>query len=150
LKKLAGNPGKRALNTEEPQPRQLSKLPAAPADLSVIGKAKWRELGNALIELRLMTNLDLDILERYCTLYDRLKRAEKMIKQMGGEVTKSEKGAPYQNPWVAIYNRTDGQLIKLGEQLGLSPSARSRLKVLWGGGDEDPEVAKFLGTKDKK
>ncbi|MGD0708282.1 MAG: phage terminase small subunit P27 family [Anaerolineaceae bacterium] len=134
-------------NKNEPRLPGLSTMPAAPKHLGEMGKEKWQEAGTTLIENHLLTELDLDALDRYCTYYETLKKAEHMITVSGGEILMSEKGGSYQNPWFSIYNQANNHMLKLGNELGLSLIARSRLEVSL---DDlpDPEVAKFLGPKE--
>jgi phage terminase small subunit len=81
LKTLTGNPGKRALNHAEPQPRAV--LPRAPAHLSDDEKAKWRALVRELYPLGLVTTIDIDQLALYCVIWVRWQKAEKMVREKG-------------------------------------------------------------------
>ena len=56
LKRLEGNPGKRKLNTEEPQLE--SELPECPEHLSDRAKCVWNELGLELAACGVLTRLD--------------------------------------------------------------------------------------------
>jgi phage terminase small subunit len=51
LKELAGNPGKRALNTNEPQP---GGIPKCPPHLDKIAKAEWKRIAAELTTLGLL------------------------------------------------------------------------------------------------
>jgi hypothetical protein len=57
---LRGNPGKRALNKEEPKPRPV--LPEPPGHLDTGAKREWRRVAPELHQLGLLTVLDVDAL----------------------------------------------------------------------------------------
>jgi P27 family predicted phage terminase small subunit len=126
LKRLEGNPGKRALNDSEPRPRIV--LPRPPAHLSDEEKEKWKSIVRELHPLGLVTVLDLDQLSIYCVLWMRWVKAERMVREKG-EIIKTAAGNIIQNPYLSIANRTLDQLNKLGAEFGMTPSARSRVKA---------------------
>lgn len=126
LKRLAGNPGKRALNNAEPRPRVV--LPRPPAHLSDEEKTKWKSLVRELHPLGLVTVLDLDQLSTYCVIWCRWMKAEKLVREKG-EIIKTAAGNIIQNPYLSIANRALDQLNKLGAEFGMTPSARSRVKT---------------------
>lgn len=126
IKKLAGNPGKRALNDAEPRPRVV--YPRPPAHLSDEEKSKWKLLVKELYPLGLVTTIDQDSLAFYCVLYVRWIKAEKMVRDKG-EIIKTVSGNIIQNPYLSIANRALEQLNKLSAEFGMTPSSRSRVKV---------------------
>lgn len=126
VKRLAGNPGKRALNNAEPRPRVV--LPRPPVHLSDEEKAKWKSLVCELHPLGLVTVLDLDQLSTYCVLWCRWVKAEKLVREKG-EIIKTAAGNIIQNPYLSIANRALDQLNKLGAEFGMTPSSRSRVKT---------------------
>jgi P27 family predicted phage terminase small subunit len=126
VKQLAGNPGKRALNRAEPQPKAVQPRP--PAYLSEEEKRKWKLLAKQLYSLGLITTLDLDQLSMYCVLWIRWVKAEKMVREKG-EIIKTAAGNIIQNPYLSIANRSLEQLSKLGAEFGMTPSSRSRVKA---------------------
>jgi P27 family predicted phage terminase small subunit len=125
-KRLAGNPGKRALNDAEPQPRRVA--PRAPEHLSAEEKTKWKSLVKELHPLGLVTVLDVDQLAQYCVLWVRWIKAERMVREKG-EIIKTVAGNIIQNPYLSIANRALEQLNKIGAEFGMSPSSRTRIKV---------------------
>jgi P27 family predicted phage terminase small subunit len=58
-------------------------LPRASSHLSDEEKSKWKLLVKELHPLGLLTSLDLDALERYCVLYVRWVKAERMVREKG-------------------------------------------------------------------
>lgn len=126
LKRLEGNPGKRALNNHEPRPRVV--LPRPPDHLSDAEREKWKSLVKELHPLGLVTTIDKDALAFYCVLYVRWQKAEKIVREKG-EVMKTAAGNLIQNPYLPIANRALEQLNKLGAEFGMTPSSRSRIKT---------------------
>lgn len=126
VKRLAGNPGKRALNNAEPRPRVVRPRP--PAHLSDEEKEKWKSVVEKLHPLGLVTVLDLDQLSTYCVIWMRWVKAEKMVREKG-EIIKTAAGNIIQNPYLSIANRALDQLNKLGAEFGMTPSSRSRVKT---------------------
>lgn len=144
LKIVRGNPGKRPLNEREPKPKQ--GRPTCPPHLDQTARAEWRRLSKILSDSQVLTLADRGVLAAYCVAWSRWVEAEEQV-AIEGEVVKSPKGYPIQNPYLAIANRAIDQMIKIGASLGLDPSSRSRLNVETGK-EEDPFEA-FLNRRNK-
>lgn len=125
-KKLAGNPGKRKLNEDEPKPPPASMDP--PIHLEGDALEKWYELAAELHPVGLLTSIDVDSLMFYCTLFARWKKAEKIVKEKG-EVIKTVNGNIIQNPYLAISNRALKEMNRLAVEFGLTPASRSRIRT---------------------
>lgn len=133
LKLIRGNPGKRKINKREPKPK--SGMPPAPSELDARGKKEWARINKSLDGLGLLTSADAAVLALYCAAYSAWCAAQKELK--AGHVVKAGNGTPIPSPWLVISNRSADQIVKFGAELGLTPSARSRLQVPdIGGGDE--------------
>ena len=141
LKKLAGNPGKRPLNRNEPKPGDKSK-PTCPRYLGKTAKREWRRIAGELYEMGILTKIDQTMLAAYCQAFGRWVDAAEQLETTGGEILVSSNGNLYQNPWLAIVNRSMEQMAKLAAEFGLSPSARSRLNVK--PGRTEPTLADLL------
>lgn len=127
--KLAeGNPGKRPLNLDEPLPQ--AGAPSPPDWLDPNARMKWEEVAPELERIGVLTRIDGAALSAYCTSYARWVRAERVL---------SEKGETYESggrhgrqiktrPEVRIAEDSLRTLKMFAEQLGLTPSARVRLK----------------------
>lgn len=114
LKILAGNPGKRPLNMNEPQPKK--ETPDCPLWFEGDAKYEWWRVVPELERLGLLTCVDGAILEAYCLVY-----AELMADAKAGKSLKST---------------LVSQLRALASELGLSPVARTKL----GKNTVDPEL----------
>lgn len=147
LKKLAGNPGKRALNPGEPQPER--KKPTRPRYLSDEAKKVWTRVAGELYQLGLLTRLDQHALAVYCEAVARWIHAQEMC-ELEGYVITTDKGNLIQSPWVAIMNRSIEQIRQLGAEFGMTPSSRTRIHVERP--DNEPTLADILfeGSRSKR
>jgi len=145
LKKIEGNPGKRALNTKEPQPE--TAVPTCPPHLKGVARTEWTRITGELHALNIITRIDRAALVAYCQAWaDYVQACDKVSKE--GEVIISDKGGLYQNPWVSIKNSAMDRMVKISAEFGMTPSSRSRIKV--DAPDEDDEMAKMLGEQAKR
>lgn len=143
LKALAGNPGKRALNQQEPKPR--SKRPKMPAEFRGTRKEfHWRRLTRELAGMQLLTSADGDAIAMYCDYYVRWEDATRMIAEHG-MIVYTENGTPYQSPYLGIANKAMAAMQKLLVEFGMTPASRSRIQLPEGKADDPFEV--FLRRK---
>lgn len=142
LKKLQGNPGKRALNKEEPKPK--SEIPTCPHYLSFTAKQEWKRLCKELASLGLLTNLDRSMLAAYCQAYSVWKEAAEKI-STEGLMIESPSGYEMQSPYVSILNKQVEIMIKLSAEFGMSPASRTKIKV-----SKPEEVSPFQAFLNKK
>jgi P27 family predicted phage terminase small subunit len=127
LKLVANNPGKRPLNKREPKPKGG---PIAPAELNARAKREWNRICKALDGLGLLTGADTAILALYCAAYATWCQAQRELNKKGaGPVIKAANKTLIPSPWLAVSNRAHDQIVKVGAELGLTPSARARLQV---------------------
>lgn len=125
LKILQGNPGKRDLNKHEAHP-EVADNPPPPAHMLPLAKKKWEELAPQLSRLRLLTKVDLDLLESYCDAYAKKRSADEFLKKHGVSYGKKVRR---QYPQVAVSERCGALMMAIGDRLGLNPSARSRIQI---------------------
>lgn len=135
LKKLAGNPGKRALNNSEPKP---AGIPTCPRHLDKEAKAEWRRISGELLTLGLLTLIDRAALAGYCAAWSRWVAAELNIQKFGTVIKSPKSGYPVQNPYVGIANTALDQMRKFATEFGLTPASRSRLHIEADGQSTDP------------
>lgn len=138
LKRLKGNPGKRPLNREEPRPP--STMPRCPSHLTGEARAEWRRVARTLYELGLLTGVDRAALAVYCQAWARWVKAEGQVAKHG-EVVKTAAGNVMQNPYLSIANRAMRQMRDMARELGMTPSARSQIRVA---PPEEPSLADLL------
>jgi P27 family predicted phage terminase small subunit len=124
LKLLTGNPGKRALNMDEPQPEPA--IPDCPPELGDVAKREWERLVGELATLRIITNLDRAALAAYCNAYALWADSIESI-QKYGTMVKSPNGYPIQSPYIAIANRQAEIMLRIASEFGFTPASRSRI-----------------------
>ncbi len=81
---IAGNPGRRPLNSAEPTPEPCSAQP--PAHLSNTAKDTWEKLTVLLNSMSVLTIADTFALERLCDIYAEILRYRALIERKGGNV----------------------------------------------------------------
>ena len=140
LKILQGNPGKRALNKNEPKPKQ--KIPVCPAHLCKIGKAEWRRITRQLATLKLVTEIDRAALSAYCTAWAKYVETSLAISKTG-YLVKSKNKIFYVNPLVAVQNKAMEQMKAFLVEFGMTPASRSRIALNMEPKDNDDGWDKF-------
>lgn len=137
-KKLAGNPGKRPLNENEPEPTALAELPAPPDFLLPDAVAEWERVGPELVTCGLLTVADVAHFAAYCQCWARYVEAERWIQENGICMTiRNDKGEVKFSQPVPRFSIAKAMLEKLrsfGSEFGLSPSARVGLDGAGNGG----------------
>lgn len=126
LRLIDGNPGKRAINRREPQPP--TGLPTCPAHLSPTAKAEWNRLARSLNGVGLLTQADRAALAAYCQAYGRWVEAERRLAETP-TLLKTPSGYVQQSPWLSVANKQMELMARFMAELGLTPSARSRLAL---------------------
>jgi len=121
-KLLTGNPGKRRLNPNEPQPE--ATIPDCPPELGPAARREWDRLVIDLAKLRMITNLDRAALAAYYGAFALWAEAMEQI-QKYGTVIKSPTGYPVQSPYVA--NCQAEIIIEIAAEFGFAPVSRSRI-----------------------
>ena len=126
LKVIAGNPGKRALNAHEPQPR--ADLAEPPAWLTERQKVTWREV----IELSppgLLKDVDASLFAVWVVAFDLYQEASEKLARTGMLIKAPNTGVPMQSPFLAIVNRQAQIMLKAASEMGFTPASRSRVVV---------------------
>lgn len=126
IKRLTGNPGKRALNEREPQPRRA--LPPCPRWLSARARAEWRRLARELYDAGVLTTVDRAALAGYCVAFARWQEAEEVVSAKG-MVVKTTNGNLIQNPYLTIANRAMDDMRRFAVEFGMTPASRTRVQV---------------------
>ena len=124
LKVLKGNPGRRPLNEDEPKPEVL--LPRPPSHLSPVARREWKRTGTLLVEMGLMTNLDVAALAGYCVAYSHWVDAEQQMRKHG-LLMKSTRGEPTRSPYWFISAHSMAAMRSFLLEFGMSPSSRSNV-----------------------
>ena len=143
LRVLEGNPGRRPLPKNEPKPTAVTRTPPAPRDLGEVGKREWRRLAKELVALGLLTTVDLTAFRLYVDAFEVYVDARANIKQYGS-IIPSPKGFLMTSPYVHLANKSMAQMVKLMQEFGMTPSARTGVEVQAGTASEQDRVKEFL------
>ncbi len=124
LKLLAGNPGKRPINPDEPQPASSARPPDF---LGNTARAEWDRISREMELLGMITGIDQAILAAYCQAYGRWADAENRLDTIDKTLYRTAGGNVQTSPLLWVANRAMEQMIRAAAELGLSPSSRSRV-----------------------
>lgn len=129
-KQLEGNPGKRRLNTTEPEFPPPAKEDEPPMELldDTAAITEWRRLLPLMKAARVLTEADRGSLLALCQQWSRYLDASREVKKHG-MVVKAPSGYPIPNPYLSIANKALQHCVKLWAELGLTPSSRSRVST---------------------
>ncbi len=136
--RLEGNPGHRAVNHDEPRP---AGEPIAPDWLSDAGRVVWDRVIESMGGSGVHTQADENVLAMYCeSVADYAGFTEKLRVQ--GETIVTAAGNGKRNPISIARNEARAAALRLAGELGLTPSARTKLHAI-GAGEKD-ELQDFL------
>lgn len=135
LKLVQGNPGKRAINRQEPDPVYLNDL-TPPSWLGPAAASVWNELAPRLRRARVLTELDVDALSMGCVAIAQYRAS---VSRVGDALVKSKHATndegdavevgEHVNPWLIVQSMTYKQAMAIFAQFGLTPAARSRVAI---------------------
>jgi P27 family predicted phage terminase small subunit len=118
-------------------------VPVCPKWLKGAAKIEWDRVVPQLAEAGVLTGLDGGQLERYCDAYGNWLAARADVTKRG--VTLKTQFGPQNNPSVKRAFDERKEADRLAQELGLSPSARSRVKVPEKAPAADPTEAFLFG-----
>lgn len=136
LKLVAGNPGKRALNKQEPDPDYLVDL-TAPAWLKPAAKAVWEEMAPMVAKAKLLTEVDVQAFAMGCNALAEYRKAADRVDADGSVKTKkavNEEGkvvdaGEFMNPWAGMQSMYFKQAMAVFTQFGMTPRARTGIAL---------------------
>ena len=160
LKRLEGNPGKRALPANEPRPEPA--MPACPAFIKGSGRREWKRIAPELLKLGLLTRIDRAALAGYCIGWMQLEEVETALSKMkksgralaklkkanpdmkanisNGMVSITSNGNAIIEPLLSVRKQALETIHKFGTEFGMSPAARTRIQGE-GAGKKAPKSA---------
>jgi P27 family predicted phage terminase small subunit len=155
IRVLEGNPSGRPIPEDEPQLPALEHIPKAPQWVKGKGKIVWNSVLPTLVNCRVMAETDLLAFGRYCDVFEEYFRLRKIVKSVGSTMEVfDEKGRLMriaERPEFKQYRTLNRDLLRMEQEFGLTPAARSRIRVLMnlefqppkprgeGGGNDDSE-----------
>lgn len=123
-----GNPGKANLHKEaQPKLQVLFELPPAPTYLGTYGIKEWERTGPLLVAAKMLTESDLPAFQAYCMNIDLMIEARLDIQANGMQVM-GHRGW-VRNPAIAAFGQASTAIRGFVSEFGLSPSARSRIRI---------------------
>jgi len=135
LKLLKNNPGKRALNLDEPQ-FAGEAAPTAEILANPVALALWNDKAPELIEKGILTNQDQTAFAAYCLQHALKMKLWKLMEGVTEELAIA-KG------YFKAYQTADAACMRWGAKFGLNPSDRSAIKAI---PREKPQgVSRLLG-----
>jgi P27 family predicted phage terminase small subunit len=155
LRKLGGKAGHRALNDAEPA--VPVEIPEMPTGLSEFAQVEWNVMLPMLEKLGMVSRIDGKALAAYCHCYARWFEAEKEVERLGlimDETIFNTKGEEVgykrkANPAVAMSNDALKLMKSFLIEFGMTPAARSRLRVEAPDGEEPDPMEQFLRDATK-
>lgn len=126
LRVIEGNPGKRALPKNEPKPANV--IPSCPPHLKAEAKKEWRRVTKHLKQLGIIAHIDRGALAAYCQAWARWVEAEERLAE-SQDIVKTKGGNVIQNPYLAVANRAQEQMVKIAAEFGMTPSSRTRVST---------------------
>lgn len=135
LKVLRGNPGKGPLNTSEPKPPAADPTP--PSGLSEYGLSIWNQTVPVLIRMGVFTQADRLTLTRYCLLHEQFDHVVKHVREHG-MTQLTQTGYSQLTAEGALFKSLPAELLRIEQQFGMTPAARSAIKVTDAATPEDP------------
>lgn len=134
LKIMEGNPGKKKLPVDEPEPRYIQ--PDPPPHLSPEALKEWERICVGLFHMKLLAEVDGAALAAYCTSYGLWENAWKILNKLeeeeapyGGMMIITPNGTVMQNPLIGIANKAARDMMRYCVEFGMTPAARARMGV---------------------
>lgn len=156
LKMLEGGRGHRPLDLDaEPKFSIPADMPEPPGVLDDYAREEWDRIAPELYGNGLLTVADASGLGAYCQAYSTWRTASEQFAvdrqdnaaaRSKGLIVITKQGNRIQNPLLGIVNKARADMVKLGLEFGLTPSARASLQGAKRG-DEDPTEKKYFGRK---
>lgn len=115
----------------------MAGLPRCPAHLNEAARKEWRRLATPLHEAGILTLADRAALAAYCQSYAHWVEAEEQLRKTPA-LLKSPSGYVQQSPWLSVANKQLELMGRYMSELGLTPSARTRLGLEDAGPVHDP------------
>lgn len=126
LKVVAGNPGRRPLNVDEPIP--VGDLVDPPEWMTDTQKAGWRYAIEHSPQ-GLLKRLDRSVLAVWVVAEDLHRDAAEKVARYGSVIKTPVSGVPVASPYLAVLNKQAAIMMKAASEMGFSPVARSRVKA---------------------
>ena len=125
LKVLQGTFRADRASVDEPKP--ANPLGPVPKGLDARAKKEWKDL-QGWMGGRVVKDCDRAVAVLYCKAVSEEEWYDKQVQEKGA-VTYTEKDYPVKNPLANLLKEAREMILKTAQQLGLTPSARTRISV---------------------
>lgn len=133
-------------------PKPLDEIPSPPDGLNEYAIAAWNELGELLVEEKILTKFDLDMLKHYAQVASLLKQFELYFASHEAELfDNSESKIIRKNPYVEQYLNIGKQLASIADHFGMSPKARGKVGIKSNKADKERDkLSQFLAGNSER
>lgn len=135
LQRLEGNPGKRRINTREPEPTGTA---VCPPHVTGAAAEEWARVLSAMPS-GLYTAADVPVLTVYALAWVMYRNALALVAR-DGMIVKGSMGQDTAHPAVGVAAKQAEIIIRAADRLGMSPTARTRLQI-----EGEATKSKFAG-----
>lgn len=115
------------INPAEARPEPFACMPPAPEHLDSVGTEVWERLTPSLVAAEILSPWDLDVFAALCDLVSKVRQAGELLS--AGLLTKGRRDGIVTNPAWRVYRDGLAAIRLLAREFGLTPSARSGLRV---------------------
>lgn len=139
VKERSGALRKNPQRRNEYEPRPTLGAPRKPSMVAAdpIASNEWDSLCEWLDDMGILAKADRSLMIHYVTTYSEWRKYFVIVRDYGVSVPTATGGVTT-SPETHQYNKLSDRLLKLLVELGLTPSARSRLKATDVKDDDDP------------
>jgi P27 family predicted phage terminase small subunit len=127
------------INPNEPIPE--GRAPSCPPHMSPEARRMWRRLAPDMYRKGVLTAWDVELFAFFCDLVDQVQRARELLGP--GLLLPRGPNRAVTNPAWKIYRDGIAELRALAQEFGLTPSARSNLRLLG-----LPDIGSIAGLAD--
>lgn len=136
-KKVTGTLRASRENKREPQ-LAVASYQSAPASMTAEGQAVWKIFCPLAASMGVLTEADLQTLERLCEVAAEVRRLTKVISEEGHTYS-TDAGLIKAHPAVAMAADADRRLLSYLTHFGMTPAARSKVQAIGEPPSKDPE-----------
>jgi len=110
---------------QSPDASPLVDVPAAPEWLDEVARGEWDRVAADLVQLGVLTELDVTALAAYCAAVSTWRSASATVTTEGVTV-QSARGGRTTHPAVRIARNAEQQMLRWAAEFGLTPASRGR------------------------
>lgn len=104
-------------------------MPPCPGWIKGAAKKHWETLGPKLVQAGLLSVVDGDVFGLHCDNMAAYERVSEKLLKIDDWISKTPNGFEVQAAWLQIRNKLQEMIIKTAREFGLTPAARSSVKV---------------------